>query len=106
MAKFAVGEIAIWATPPTNEIYFGRLAVGDEVEVVRIGVPVGTLLLGPSVTGSEAATAYMGSDYECRHPSGYYFCCAEQDLRKRPQRGIPDEVMRLFKAPIKRGEPA
>lgn len=106
MAKFAVGEIAIWATTPSNELYFGRLAVGDEVEVVRVGVSPGVVLLGPGILGGEGVTAFVGAQYECRHPSGYHFCCDEENLRKRPQRGIPESVLRLFEAPIKRGQSA
>lgn len=110
MSKFVVGEIAIFVAQPDTEAFIGRLVAGDEVEIVRTEIVPGDILGGPAVDG---VLGYVldkeiieDRDYECRHPSGFHFLCHERHLRKRPQRGIPDDVRAWFDVPRKVGEPA
>lgn len=105
--KFQVGEIALVARNPSCHVFVGFVAEGDEVEVVRVSAS-GDLfdLVGPTVDGKPPVPPWLGCHYECRHPAGFHFLCDDPDLRKRPQRGIPDEVRAWFDVPRKVGEPA
>lgn len=90
MSKFQVGEIAIYVGPCFEE--FGR-----EVEVVltgpirayeRLNVYGGTL------------TCTQNTDYAVKCKDGKFMFCPERNLRKRPQPGIPQSVLNIFRLPV------
>lgn len=92
MAKFAVGEIALLAAGT----FVGN--VGDEVEIIAVG-PFPPHAIA-SVGSERFRNNDVPADYVIHHPAtGGWFAC-EHNLRKRPQRGTPDEVLRWFEAPI------
>ena len=86
MSKFAVGEIAI--------IRAGDGTQGLECEVVATPQAESWKLHGIWVT----AGCYV-IDVPARPSSKGYWLCVEEDLRKRPQRGLPDSVTTIFKQP-------
>lgn len=96
-AKFAVGEIAIMVRREGQRDPCGY--DGSECEIVRVG----PFAPGERPTGKNAPGTVrrldFGADYEIRTSDGYHWFCLEINLRKRPQRGIPDEVRRLFDVP-------
>lgn len=98
MAKFAVGEIAVLVVSETQTDPWGYS--GSECEIVRVGPFVaGERAIGPPRPG--LSPQLPGAvDYEIRTPDGWHWFVREQNLRKRPQRGIPLEVLRLFEQPI------
>jgi len=93
MAKFAVGEIAIYIGPAASP-------GGDEVEVIACSIRakepifVGAYNTYVSCTGPADYCVLYG---DAADP--WYLFCEESNLRKRPQRGIPDEVLRVFEVP-------
>ena len=98
MAKFAVGEIAVLLVGATQRDPWGY--GGSECEIVRVGPFVaGELATGPPRPGISPELPGP-ADYEIRTPDGWHWFVLEKNLRKRPQRGIPDEVLRLFEQPI------
>ncbi|MEY5098673.1 MAG: hypothetical protein RJA36_1392 [Pseudomonadota bacterium] len=109
MAKFSVGEIAVVAPNAKITHTYTALMPGDEVEVVELAGNERRLhrpswfrrLLGEHDTHVEVSW-----DYKVRDAAGCLYICGEGALRKRPQRGIPESVLRIFETPIKRGEPA
>lgn len=90
MSKFIVGEIAIIAATGTGAV------AGDEVEIVAVG-PFRAYDF--FVVDGERFCGRAPSDYVIRHPRSGGWFIAERDLRKRPQRGIPDAVLRIFEQP-------
>lgn len=97
MAKFAVDEIAIMVCREGQRDPYGY--DGGECEVVRVGpFQPGDRPTGKNAPGTDPRLNF-GADYEIRTPDGYHWFCLENNLRKRPQQGIPDEVRRLFEVP-------
>lgn len=103
MAKFAVGEIAVYVGPnPNPDSESGQQSImrgvrkGDEVEIVGL----------PGATFCEHCGRYrdisIRDRYSVLHPAMGDECRAVREihLRKRPQRGIPDKVLRWFESPI------
>lgn len=94
--KFQVGEIAILAVAPKHPVYARLVHVGDEVEIVRVGLPAGSRPSGPvpQFFGLDTTTRKW-MDYEIRLPSGHHAPCQENKLRKR-RPPIPEEVLTIF----------
>lgn len=101
MAKFQVGEIAIYVGRVDSAWYKPMLRGGDEVEIVRVGIGPDDNLTGPGPDMERLGwrCGSLGADYECRTAGGVHFHCFADQLRKRPQRGIPESVLRIFAVP-------
>lgn len=97
--KFKVGEIAIVALQPDRPDVVNK---GDEVLI--IGLP------GETRCSCCGAFRSMPSNYTIeipKQPDGRK--CAsipERALRKRPQPGIPDAILRIFEVEAKQERPA
>ena len=95
--KFVKGEIAIIATNGWGP------QIGDEVEVIEVGpFPAEHRTI---VKGERFATP-RPKDYIIWHRETGGWYVLETSLRKRPQRGIPDEVRAVFDVPVKSKAPA
>ncbi len=98
MNRFAVGEITI-VLPSAKQ------GTDSPMECEVMAVPSGReeFMFG----GMKAPHTYLIKvpGFHCGVGQGY-FQVRERDLRKRPQRGIPDAVRALFDVPRKVGEPA
>lgn len=93
--KFSVGEIAIvavrcdWPEQPK---------LGDEVEIVRIGISRGMSVSGANCPRFDGVCR-RPADYEVRDARGWHWFCDKHHLRKRPQPGIPLSTLRIFSEP-------
>ena len=91
MAKFHVGEIAILNVQLYQiEPLFGRdptpsFGPGTECSILEINPPFGVL---------------DRFDYRIGLPAGENGFVMEPQLRKRPQPGLPESVIRLFNVPV------
>ena len=90
--KFKVGEIVLTTRPTIG----GTRPAGTEVTVLMVGPwAAGDLLTVRGDTGIlETAVDYVVAT------SGGWIPCTEDFLRRRPAPGIPDSVLRIFKAPV------
>lgn len=91
--KFQVGEIAL-TTRPTNG---GELPAGTEAEVIMVGPWAAGEVL---VIRGQPGICRSGMDYVVSIPGYGFIPCSESFLRKRPQRGVPQEVLRIFEQPL------
>lgn len=93
--KFKVGEIAI----TTRVRRASGAPAGSEVEIICVGpFQPGEIAMGKPFLSI--------SDYLVRHTDGQECACAESYLRKRPQPGIPEAILRIFEVEAKQERPA
>lgn len=97
MNRFAVGEIAIVAPCPQR----GTGPLECEIMAVPSGLP--EHIFGFDKRPDTYLVQIPGF-HSGKGPG--YFQVYEKHLRKRPQRGIPDEVRAWFDVPRKVGAPA
>lgn len=102
--RFKVGEVAILRSRAEHPIVASNFPVGCELEVVRVGpFPAHTSPSGRTLPGSTRFTTEQ-TDYEVRNADGFHVFCDDCDLRKRPQPGIPESVLEVFRVPVRKGE--
>lgn len=86
MSKFQMGEIVILV----KSVIQGDPDVGKECEILELPSAKTVFLYGAWTVPGE---------YLIRTPSGIW-CAHETDMRKRPQPGIPQSVLNIFRLPV------
>lgn len=91
--KFSVGEIAVYQNLMPEYAHQN----GEEVEVMAVGpFPPGSSTGGPP---HNRRPSIHWTDYHIRERNGEEWLVPERCLRKRPQPGIPLEILRVFSEP-------